>query len=364
MANLLDILPAVTHSKGLKDPAITKELQRVQSLEVGLKALEGPAKQGLIDNDAMARAAKIVNDAYSTERERIFSETNRLPKDMKTTRKYSWYSGGEKITQEEGSDKYTFASNLSRTKTSSIIGLADMFNMVVIPFSYLHQDAFTGESEKAINNIRYVYEVMRDLGFCVFVLCPLHYYSPSMHLKASNSNLPIHGGGTTSIALSAITSVLPMFASMKAEIEQLGDKLDTTRKNIDARLGNMQIQIANLAKQVEYQEEQKILAEIAAIKAEEDRRKTEEALTKARAEVERFRFMLFDPMMFWVRKPDLYSEQEALIGPCWGPDFEELLVKMKGISIINNQKKLIVEPLQVIADTNSDYYNRGYKFKV
>jgi hypothetical protein len=67
------------------------------------------------------------------------------------------------------------------------------------------------------------------------------------------------------------------------------------------------------------------------------------ARTRARvAQIEAEHVFALDPMSFAVQKgADIRADGIAIIGPCWGPDFHDAVVKAAGLSANKKQRSLV-----------------------
>jgi hypothetical protein len=77
-------------------------------------------------------------------------------------------------------------------------------------------------------------------------------------------------------------------------------------------------------------------AYVAKIRAEA----AEAAAIKAAAAYAVASFSAVDPLIFAIRKGEkITGDTTAIIGPCWGPDFSEVLLEVSGLEVIANQRK-------------------------
>ena len=146
----------------------------------------------------------------------------------------------------------------------------------------------------------------------------------------------------------AISMTVPMFRTMITEMKQLEGQIrgiDDRVANAEREIMNMATRIEQIAKQVDMQ--QRVIIEQRAVQQQ-----LEKKLAKAHA------FSALEPMLLALpKKKNVLDDTWAVVGPCWGPDFPEIVTAAFTLKQIKDQRKVIVQNgLSFARIAQSHYY--------
>ena len=205
-----------------------------------------------------------------------------------------------------------------------------MLSMVIIPAEVLNPSSYASESHALKTTIKEFNSAVTRAGLTTYVLCPVGHYSIERHVNSANADLPVYGGGQLSMVLAGITISLPMFRSLlnqlsevKADVSNISVQVSTMQKQVDT----LQKQVDNIQRQlIEQKLEQQRLAQAQAVQA---------------AKLKEMEFRVLDPLMFAIKSFDISGNDPVLIGPCWGPDFDDIMETLAGNIKIKDQRKVL-----------------------
>lgn len=348
--NLLDILPLMKKNsiKQDKKATLVKEyldtIQRIKDFEVSLavnldKSLI-KTTLGFAVNDKVNGAEPLIERLKNIRLE-ILSTYGSIPKEVEEYKLYNFAENNSffrKDTQTWDS-KY----NLSVLNMAPIISgkdvkdIVDKFGFVAMPASCLHEDAYNlaeWPKRKQIDR----FKSFKD-SFEVYVIAPLEYYSLENHVRKNTDESPVYSG-VHEQTFNAITITLPMFRTMDTQITTLtkdSQMMATNLRVIQTGLNQMRTSINRLQEQFDKQQKAQMLQ---ALKLEEQKRELEA--------MERSRIRSMDPLMIAFKKgTDINSEEfnelPCFVGPCWGPDFSELVATALDLKVIKNQRSLLTK---------------------
>lgn len=313
--NLHDIVPTQKRSPQFKSTHVKAAVQtadQIQQLEVirhrdDLNREDARRLEGIIEK---------MSESFTTQRRRIADSAGALPGAL-------WITQGDPLTQ--------FARS-PRVALSSLRDLADAFGFVILPWGY-----FTGGDKATLavaENIgAFVDEAELDDRYIPYVLCPVTYYSLEKHV-AADDDLPIHPGPFGQ-AFMGINMSIPMFRQLARRVGTLESKAQSA----SVRLDSVETELANLARRLgEIQRAEERRQREAAIVREQAREAA--ALASKLAAVRRF--IPYDPMLIAIPSDkDIHSDAIAVVGPCWGPDFDDIVAVSRGYKRIPGQRKMI-----------------------
>lgn len=235
------------------------------------------------------------------------------------------------LSVEGSRDLHTLekVSKTPKTTLRDIRELTDALGFVVVPFEYLDPRSYENETSAMRSAIR---AFARVQGFDTYVLAPLQFYSLDRHVRAKNGNKPIYPGRNAQAFLS-VSMTIPMLRIMINDLNDLKDRVENLEVRVDSAEQNLEMlrtQLEDLATQVAEQQRQ-----IALQKAEND------ALKARISELEASAFAMVEPMAFLVPQGVNPAKDQswAAIGPCWGPDFEDIVMTALGLQKIKGQRK-------------------------
>lgn len=265
-----------------------------------------------------------------------------------------------------------WASKSPRASLESILEVVDKLGFVVLPVEYVNEKAWANESSEMKTSIR---QFSQLAGFAnpndeknpiprrqdVYVVAPPSYYSIDKHIDSANPNLQIYAGKNEQAFL-AMTMMIPTLREMRSSIKALASNqqamgrsmVDLTRlmedqnKRLDDLTKSTSLQLERLQKQVDSQiksETERVFRSLSDDRVANDpeaRRILESLrqsgdsmidLKKAADALAQVSFRILDPMMFALNIGTNLDAREghALIGPCWGPDFADIIVEALGL---------------------------------
>jgi hypothetical protein len=160
---------------------------------------------------------------------------------------------------------------------------------------------------------------------------PVDIYSAEEHMEASQ-DLPVYAAGS---ALNSALLTIPALRALKREMREMRNdmrdvqqrlsRVEQDVRSIEAQVSSMQMEIAEARRAT-------ALAQATANDAKELAKKTWEA------------FCLRDPIA--VAIPPAFKvtdEGWAVIGPCWGPDFENIVAESLGVRAVAKQRALLAK---------------------
>ncbi|MEO5927173.1 MAG: hypothetical protein ABIP96_00710 [Patescibacteria group bacterium] len=195
--------------------------------------------------------------------------------------------------------KYIMTS--PKVELSHLRELGDQVKFVTIPFAYLDPASYVDESLEMKQAIQRFVDVLSP-SFHPYVLCPIEHYSLARHIEA-REDLPVMVPEQYAQVFQMLEMCLPVFRGFKKDISELRQKLEM---NI-------------------------------------------------RAQQERERVRMRDPMLVAIPKnAALDGKGQALIGPAWGPDLEDILLASFQLTAKPQQRKFIEDSVQKLLGGNED----------
>lgn len=307
--NLYDIVPVVKKSPRFSTTAVKAAVRTAEQI-LQLDAISGREELDRDESKALAGITTKMNRAFVRQRRAIADTAGALPESL-------WVKD-EPLTR--------FAQS-PRVALADVRSLADTFGFVVIPWEYFLQDKVTRDASEAVEE--FVDEAELDDRFVPYVLCPVPYYSLQRHV-AADEDLPIYAGPFGQ-AFMGINMSIPMFRQLARRVTDL----ESGSRNTGVRLDSVEAELTNLARRLGEMQRAEERRQREAVAARE-----REALAARIAAVKQF--IPYDPMMLAIPSDkDVMSESIAVIGPCWGPDFDDVVALARGYKRIPGQRKMI-----------------------
>lgn len=246
-----------------------------------------------------------------------------------------------------------------RASLAEIREITTRLGFVIVPWAYLSEKSYAQEPQAmrvAIDEFSKVDEHMD-----VYVVCPPMHYSFGKHLDSDDPNKPIFAGKNEQ-AFMALQLSLPPLRAMQAQVKVLAQNQENLgrgyselrtvqsqqaravqdmQESIQTQLGQIQqrieadirdatMQLVREAQALAGQDRLSVASKAkldAVLSALNKDKATLKDIRSAADELASVRFELFEPMMFAIPKgTSLRADVPAYIGPCWGPDFEEILL--------------------------------------
>lgn len=261
------------------------------------------------------------NDTARSEALKGFAESGAFPSDFQGPKEVMRLAGLPKVTMSE----------LRR--------VVDLLDMVIMPFEYLRPESYAQEPREMKAAIEAFARETPDV-FSVYVAAPVQYYDAMRHVKAE-SDLPIFTSARLSPAFVAMGMAIPMFRTIMQEVSEIRDRTNAHSSRLrqaEQQIVSLDARVTQLQNTVERQQAEMIRQSIRMAKMEAD----------LKAAQERASFMAYEPMMLAVPKPrTVHDDGYALVGPCWGPDFEAIVMKALELRKYEGQRERLrtaIEP--------------------
>jgi len=243
-------------------------------------------------------------------------------------------SGNRLPDEYKDSDVFTKISETPWVTLASLRQIADTLGFVLLPVAYLTDEILE------LGNVR---GYRRDLAtngvaefsklsqwFDIYALCPPTCYDVSKHTR-SELDQPIYAGPLNSQAFMALNMTIPMFRSVVRQLGSLRKKVDEiseTLQAVEREIQNMKTRLD----QIQQQSEQMIRQSL---------RQKELEIWQSKTPI-----LAQDPLLFGVPKgQSITGDGSALVGPCWGTDFEDAVLTGLGFQKVQAQR----ERLSVLA---------------
>lgn len=361
--NLHDIIPVEKSTPRFTAAKIKEANQTLTRIE-SLKSIRAQSSE--IDGNAGKVIDGVVTKMQATftrQRRDILSQFSGLPDSLMRN------SLGVK-------DSIARFAQSPRVSLSGVRSLADAFGFVVIPWDYFIQNEVSvsgkrvaksysdcnlctseqGESyhkrvcmaepkigiamkEPEVRQATAAFISEAEIGkrFVPYVLCPVSYYSLQHHVVATD-DLPIYPGSFEQ-AFMGINMSVPMFRQFARKVSALESQANAT----SVRLDTVDTELKNLARrlgEMERAEEQRQREAVIARQREAAQAAQIAETTRRLAEIQRF--IPYDPMLLAVPSDiGMLGEGYAVVGPCWGPDFDDMIATLRGYKRFRGQRKLI-----------------------
>ena len=290
--------------------------------------------------------------ATREEQATIKTLQNRLSDDfnqIRTNILLSEHSLPPMLCTDSPGDTISKAAKAPRIELAEARAIADKLGFIVVPFAYLDARSYQEESKDTIRAIKAFDKNLTDLGYSIYVLAPVHHYSLDKHVRAEGDQ-EIYAGKPCEQAFLAIEMAVPVFRTIFSNLQQLRDYAEDTAEEVGNNRGridenraainknsqeirNLRRRIDTLQKQVEREREEALLRES---REKEMRRQLEELRSQSR-------FWAYEPMMLAIPNGTNIKEADtpAIVGPCWGPDFEDIVIAALDMKEIKGQGEML-----------------------
>jgi hypothetical protein len=305
---------------------VTKVLEKKRSAKVEFRP-----------GDVLYEALQEAEHLYHAERRDIFKQNGgNLPPSV------LYASGlGEKdgriglVSNHE--DGLALAAQSPKTTLDELRGIADRMGFSLFPVGVVAQDVLHMADEENGENAVDGFVKGLGKGFDFYVLGPVSIYDIERHVK-SKEEATIYWGSKND-GLGAIDMVVPVLQMMDSRIEGIEGKVGGVQKRVDS----LSSRLSSLEKTVAEERRQ------AALERERERQEEQERLEAIR----RAAFARRDPLIFAVPKgSDIRAGASfAVIGPCWGDDFDDIVFETLGLEKKTGQREKIEETQKVLAET-------------
>lgn len=267
-----------------------------------------------------------------------------------------------------------------RVQLAEIVEVTDKLGFVILPFQYLAKKSYESESSAMRGAIERFAALDGQLD--VYVACPAMYYNLDQHIEAADPNRQIFAGRNDQ-AFMALGLTLPTLRGMRAQIDtmkatqremernqremqrmieqntrniaQLAASVTQMRTEFTARLDQMQETInGQLRDTVEraVQTAHTIQQAGGDVSALLTQLKGATNLVDAKAiskRMDEVSFQLLEPLMFALKPGTRLRDRHAtaILGPCWGPDFEDFIATAVGLTVDKERRTRATQELTV-----------------
>lgn len=253
--------------------------------------------------------------------------------------------------QLDKNDPLSLAAKSPRIELHELRKTAETLDFVLIPFEYMRSEAYESEANNIKNAINKFDQEMSRIG-SVYALCPTNCYDVFKHVFAKKDK-PIFGSPKNHY-LQAITSMLPIhrvaFAAI-AELQKQFDKLKGGTESLAQTFADQMDAISHeFSRRIDEVASQNRLRVAERIQRRESNASlsNEQAtlnLQQLASSIKGFTSGVFEPLMFMVpRDVDIASgNANCIVGPAWGPDFDDIAFTIFGLKKIEGQRELILK---------------------
>lgn len=323
--NLSDVVPFLERTKPTIDGRDYGDARKF--LDWAKSAQELSASGGLEDGDreSLSRIA-LRNSTFASNAVRTaFAECGWVPDDMMNAE-----------------PNIKAVASLPRVDMAELRRVVNVLDMVVMPFEYLTPASYEKEDYRVQASISKFDKMMSAQNltlqwatgrrgnsyttapdgkspFKVYVAAPLRYYDVTRHV-ASASDEPIFASNRAEPALLALTMAMPMFRSIFSELNQLRDRSNEQQRRfneVTLQVQGLNHRLSQLESMVERQQAEQVRQALVQREMQAELRRVEARST----------FMAYEPMMIAIPSHrSVMSDGWALVGPCWGPDFDAIVM--------------------------------------
>lgn len=362
--NLLDVI-TVTKPKAVKaHPDVSAKLiKSTESNRVALDLIKSfwgynrsfPAHL----NETGKMLAEAHNSLMLSEMRKHFEDRGSLPSDVpymiaKPNRAYSSYRDAP-YEMAESDDTLARMDKTPRAMKSSLMEISAQAKMTVMPFEYLNPKSYSNESRDMKRSIEKFNAAAPEVGMQVAVIAPLRHYSILHHIKAKDPNGSIIGNDYQQ-HFDMMSMIMPMLLMVSDRLDFLELSTDDLRKRMDAMdaqmkqvarsIESMQVQLKRLEDRVSELQRQQAEQRIAEIKGQQEAESIRSEVSRSSSYDSWFR--IYEPLMFaYPKNKDLTSAEDfpCFIGPCWGPDFDDILAAVLDVKKVSGQRNRLSSAL-------------------
>lgn len=299
------------------------------------------------------RSSNYARQLYSLAEESINNKKLKLLKAQGVLPKSALFSSSEGkkvgdgvLTQSEAINKIAMSPTV---RLSSIREVADKIGFIVLPFEYMNEQAWS-QDRAAQNKIRAFTKSSgaRELGYIPYVLTPVLYYDVYKQISNRHPDLSIYTG-THSTNLMSLQMMIPTLVTLYQDISNLKEQSNEQHsrlKKVEENISSMSKQLEMLQNQIQEQNKKII----------EQQEESRSLLNRVRElESGQWSLSIIDPMLFLIpeRTDVIRDDCFAKIGPCWGPDFDDILAGALGYTPNPEQRMLIEDQIDQIWDPNA-----------
>ena len=287
----------------------------------------------LFDNIENRNRDSIEKNRFLHKRLDFFNKVGVLPNDLSIDK----------------NDPLSLASKSPRVDLNELRKTAETLDFVLIPFEYMRNAAYEAESDSTKNIINNFNKEMSRIG-TVYTLCPTNCYDVFKHVLAEK-DLPVFGS-SKNYFLQSLSALLPIhritFAainSLQKQVAKIGEKTD----NLDNQLASISTEFSRRIDEIASQNRLRLAEKINERESRKQANSKESLATlkDLASQVQSF-ITAFEPLMFMVPAGiDILSDNAScIVGPCWGPDFDDIVFTIFGFKKIVGQREFVAKESQ------------------
>lgn len=275
----------------------------------------------LLDFDHRAKLNDVVDfvgSKYITAKNYLLRDTGTLPDNL-----------------IDKNDPLSLAVHCPKINLKEIRRIADKLDFVFIPYQYL-KDHDKSEKEQALID---AFVAKLPKVFNPYVLCPIELYDLNLHVE-SEVDFPVYTPSGFAQTFTAVSIVMPVFKDIKNEVSQIKDNIGEMKKEYENRFMNIKIQLTNINNKIEALTRQIEADKKAKLIQESKIKDLENRLSNAR-------MFAIEPLLVGVpNNCDLTENKNCIVGPCWGPDFDDIVFEVLGLKKIQKQREKLYKQSQ------------------
>ena len=314
MHDLIELEPRKAASSEKAKAATTMMADYESFCRLAEKFLPATERRATID-----KASAIAVKSYSDTRRSVFIELGfELPKSLLPSKSVNGF--GAIYDWEDGLNK---AVVTPRAGMKQLRTLCDDMSFIIAPIDFHDKRSYASEHYGMQSSIKH-FRDLEKLGLGVYVISPLQYYDVQAHVTSENPNRSIYSRHHQTV-LTTVALQIPMFQSVVKTLNDLRSQvreIDSKLKTVEHNVGMLRTQFDALAAQVAALQEAELTrkAEVAELSRELAEERALNAMT----------FSMLDPMAIAIPGEANIATYDgpALIGPCWGPDFNDMFKLM------------------------------------
>lgn len=302
-------------------------------------------RTGTLDGRTPHSAIEALADKRDTMRGALFAKHGALPPSLHDG--LDWEVSPTQAKAWREPDFLSKAQQTPQVSMKSVIRLADRLGFMVMPFDYLDRRVVTDDEFATPETQDQITAFQDKLGewFDFYVVCPPSFYSMRQHIEAA-TELPLIAPSTARQAFMAIDVSVSMFRTMMNDIKALRNRQDGQEE----RLRRLDDDVKNLARKVDSLQQQ-VDDQQAAIMRQRLEAQAQRAQIAKFANLERERRLrIEEPMMLAVPKGLEVTSAAAwaLVGPCWGPDFDDVIAAGLELEVVSGQRERLAAAVKAL----------------
>lgn len=340
---LADLLKEVKYGNSKKGVKYAEEIATdVQNfIDVSTALLDTSKALGSTKRSELSSVISELTDKFNEKLSAKDKDVNYLefkPVDVINKVEYSSY----------GSHFGTFTNNSKvlksfRTDVKGILEVAEKLGLLVIPHQYVKYELVQKETiyleDRGRCNLHHAYKNFisqsENNNLNVWLVCPIQYYDIERHAKDLSYEFFIPSA--ISQAFTSIKIILPMLIGMIDQIESLKNKVD----NISSQLEHMKCTLKAQQQQIDRLEAELVKERQRRVEEAIRVRELEAKVAEQRAQIQ---WSTFDPLQIAIPASvkDINNyEGNAALGVAWGPEIDDVLVELLGMTRQETRKDFV-----------------------